>query len=187
MYEYWLGGAKSLTDKYHAICETYRPPFFCSWKNVWSRVRACPSPHQPDASFVDVRLGLRIMAVQIWFGTCILLHLVGGWGRVTWSPPPALDHPTIGFSLLQLWKKTREWRGLSYMYMNRTPKILRTCSIQFNRGRIVRVKGWSSPWKVWWLKAILFCNGMARFTSVTVSSHVIWVRLVLATLPPPSS
>ena len=93
MYEYWLGGAKSLTDKYHAICETYRPPFFCSWKNVWSRVRACPSPHQPDASFVDVRLGLRIMAVQIWFGACLLVFCsTWGWVEVEW-----LDH------LHQLW------------------------------------------------------------------------------------
>ena len=84
----------------------------------------------------------------VWcLSTCILLHLVGGWGRVTWSPPPALDHPTIGFSLLQLWKKTREWRGLSHMYEQDTQKItnllhtVQPRSYRQGEGMIVPVEG----------------------------------------------
>ena len=84
----------------------------------------------------------------VWcLSTCILLHLGVGWGRVTWSPPPAQDHPTIGFSLLQLWKKTREWRGLSYMYEQDTQKItnllhtVQPRSYRQGEGMIVPVEG----------------------------------------------
>ena len=39
----------------------FTPPFFCSWKKVWSRVRACPSPHHPrEESKVEERLEFEV-------------------------------------------------------------------------------------------------------------------------------
>ena len=46
-------------------CPNPTPPFFCSWKNVWSKVRACPSPHQPAGDvYVEERLEIMESRVQ---------------------------------------------------------------------------------------------------------------------------
>ena len=46
-------------------CHNPTPPFFCSWKNVWSKVRACPSPHQPAGElWVEERQESRVSVVQ---------------------------------------------------------------------------------------------------------------------------